>query len=98
MALSEVLIGRLGRLSDLCQLPADLSTRVESAYDQLAVPGYRSWYDRSVTVRWFSAPGKLLRVDGRGPRCWLIAGGETRADLESIRAMIPGPWARVSIA
>jgi len=91
MALSELLIGR-GRLGDMCQLPAELITGVESAYDQLPVPEYRSWYDRSVTVRWFFAPGKLLRMDGRGPGCWLIAGGKTPADLKSIRTTFPGPW------
>ena len=48
-----------------------------------------------LTVRWFSAPDKLLRMDGRGSRCWLVAGGQALADLESIRATIPGPWIRV---
>lgn len=94
MVLSEVLFGRR-RLGDMCELPAELITTVESAYGQLAVPEYPSWYDRSITVRWFSAPGKLLRIDGRGAYCWLIAGGQAPADLESIRATIPGPWARV---
>jgi len=94
MALSEVLIGR-GRLGDMYQLPAELTTGVESDYEQLPLPGYRSWYDRSVTVRWFFAPGKLLRMDGRGPDYWLLAGGKTPADLESIRETIPGPWTRV---
>jgi hypothetical protein len=91
MVLSEVLLGRR-QLGDMCALPAELITRVESAYDQLPVPEYRSWHDRSITVRWFSAPGKLLRMDGRGPYCWLVAGGRTLADVESIRATIPGPW------
>ena len=59
-------------------LHAGLITRVESAYDQLAVPEYRSWGDRGIVVCWFSAPGKLLRLDGRGPYCWLIAGCQTR--------------------
>ena len=36
-------------------------------------------------------PGKLLRMDWREPHCWLIAGGQTLADLESIRATIPAP-------
>jgi hypothetical protein len=91
MALSEVVIGRW-RLVDMCELPGELITRVESAYDQLPVPEFRSWYDRSVTVRWFFAPGKLVRMDGRGPGAWLTAGGKTPADLKSIRATIPGPW------
>jgi hypothetical protein len=65
---------------------------VESAYGQLAVPEYPLWCERGLTVRWFSAPGKLLRMDGRGPRCWLFAAGRTLADLESICAAIPGSW------
>jgi hypothetical protein len=94
MVLSEVLLGRR-QLGDMCELPAQLITTVEATYAQLPVPGYPSWYDRSITVRWFSAPGKLLRMDGRGPSCWLVAGGQTLADLESIRTTIPGPWTRV---
>jgi hypothetical protein len=94
MVLSEVLLGRR-QLGDMCELPAELITKIESAYDQLPVPEYPSWYDLSITVRWFSAPGKLLRLDGRGPRCWLVAGCQTLADLESIRATIPGPWVQV---
>jgi hypothetical protein len=94
MVLSEVLLGRR-QLGDTCELPAELITTVESAYGQLPVPEYPSWYDRGITVRWFSAPGKLLRMDGRGPCCWLVAGCQTLADLESIRATVPGPWVQV---
>jgi len=94
MVLSEALLGRW-QLGDMCELSANLITRVESDYEQLTVPEYPSWYDRSVTVRWFSAPGTLLRMDGRGPYCWLVAGCQTLADLESIRAAIPGPWIQV---
>jgi hypothetical protein len=94
MVLSEVVLVR-GQFGDMCELPGELIAVVESAYEQMAVPEYRLWVDRSIAVRWFSAPGKLLRMDGRGPRCWLLAGGQTLADLESIREAIPGPWARV---
>ena len=94
MVLSEVVIGR-GQSGDMCELPVELIAAVESGYEQMAVPEYRLWADRGVMVRWFSAPGKLLRLDGRGPRCWLLAAGQTLADLEAIRAAIPAPWARV---
>jgi hypothetical protein len=79
----------------MCELPEGLISAVESAYAQLAVPEYRLWADRGITVRWFSAPGKLMRMDGRGSRCWLLAGAQTPADLEAIRAAVPGPWARI---
>jgi hypothetical protein len=94
MVLSEVLLGR-GQLGDMCELPVELISVVESAYQQMALPEYRLWANPDVTVRWFSAPGKLLRMDGRGPGCWLVAGGETLADLRSIRATVPGPWISV---
>lgn len=91
MVLSEVLLGHL-RLGDVWDLTAWLTTMIESAYEQLAVPEYPAWYGRGITVRWFSAPGKLLRMDGRGPRGTLVAGGKTPADLEYLRATIPGAW------
>jgi hypothetical protein len=93
MVLNEVVIGR-GHLGDMCDLPGGLIAVAESAYTQLALPEYRLWADRGITVRWFSAPGKLLRMDGRGPRGWLLAAGQTLADLDAIRAAIPGPWIR----
>jgi hypothetical protein len=94
MVLSEVLLGRR-HLGDMCALPAELISTVESAYHQLPVPEYLLWDDRGITVRFFSAPGALLRMDGRGPYCWLIAGSQTPADLKAIRAAVPGPWTQV---
>jgi hypothetical protein len=47
MVLSEVLLGRR-QLGDMCELPAELVTTVESAYGQLPVPEYPSWYDRGI--------------------------------------------------
>ena len=73
-------------------LPAELITMVESACEHMALPEYPLWAEPCITVRWFSAPGKLLRMDGRGPYCWLSVRGRTQADLESICATIPGPW------
>jgi len=81
-----------GKLGNACPLPGELITVVESAYKQMALPEYPLWCDRSIVVRWFSAPGKLLRMDGRGSYCWLFARGRTPADLGSICATIPGPW------
>src|ERR1700722_7100497 len=34
----------------------------------------------------------LLRIDGRGPYCWLVAAGQTHDDLTSICAAVPGDW------
>ncbi len=92
MVLSEVLLGA-GKLGNACPLPGELITVVESAYEQMALPEYRLWTGNGITVRWFSAPGRLLRMDGHGPYCWLFVRGRTPADLDSICATIPGPWA-----
>lgn len=71
MVLSEVLLG-CEHLGDMCELHEGLISTVESAYAQMAVPEYRLWADRSITVRWFSAPGKLMRMDGadHAAGCW----------------------------
>jgi hypothetical protein len=91
MVLTEVLLAP-GKPGNMCELPAELITMVESAYEHMALPEYPLWAEPCITVRWFSAPGKLLRMDGRGPYCWLSVRGRTQADLESICATIPGPW------
>ena len=91
MVLSEVLLGA-GKLGNACPLSGELITVVESAYVQMALPEYRLWTSHGVTVRWFSAPGRLLRMDGPGPYCWLFVRGRTPADLDSICTAIPGPW------
>jgi len=93
MVLSEALLG--AKFMDMCDLPTELIGAAESAYRQVTVPEYPLWYDTATTSRWFAAPGKLLRMDGRGPYCWLIAAGQTRTDLESVYTAIPGPWQRL---
>lgn len=91
MVLTEVLFG--ARFTDTCHLPRkELIVTAESACQQVAAPGYPLWADPAITIRWFAAPGKLLRMDGRGPYCWLSAAGQTSADLESVYTAIPGPW------
>jgi hypothetical protein len=90
MVLSEVLLG--AKFMDMCELPGELIGAAESAYRQVTLPEQPLWYDAAVTSRWFAAPGKLLRMDRRGPYCWLIAAGQTGADLESVYTTIPGPW------
>jgi hypothetical protein len=91
MLLSEVLLGaQFMGMCDMSGVPAAVAA--ESAYHRVALPEYPLWHDTAVTSRWFAAPGKLLRMDGRGPYCWLIAAGQTHDDLKSIRTAIPGQW------
>jgi len=97
MVLSEVLLGaEFMAMCDLSGAPAIAAA--ESAYQRVALPEYPLWYDTAVTSRWFAAPGKLLRMDGRGPSCWLIAAGLTHNDLKSICTPIPGEWQGVQLS
>ena len=89
--LSEVLLG--AQFMAMCDLPGvTAAAAAESACRRVALPEYPLWYDTAATSRWFAAPGRLLRMDGRGPSCWLTAAGQTRNDLQSICAAIPADW------
>jgi hypothetical protein len=91
MVLSGVLLGaEFMAMCDLSGVAA--AAAAESAYQRVALPEYPLWYDTAVTSRWFAVPGKLLRMDGRGPSCWLVAAGQAQDDFKSICAAIPGEW------
>lgn len=90
MVLSEVLLG--AEFMDMCDLSGAPAAAPEPACRPVALPEYPLWYDTALTSRWFAAPGKLLRMDGRGPYCWLIAAGQTRTDLQSICTAVTGRW------
>ncbi|MFC4609041.1 hypothetical protein ACFO9E_14630 [Streptomyces maoxianensis] len=93
LVLSETLFGDDGRLYNACELPSDLLDTVPRRFQRVALPDYPMWVGlEDSPVRWFSAPGKLLRQDGIGVHSWLHARGRTRADLESICDVVPGQW------
>ncbi|MFI8896311.1 SMI1/KNR4 family protein [Streptomyces paradoxus] len=94
LVLSEALFGAGGRLYNACELPADLLGAVPERFQRVALPDYPMWTGpEDFPVRWFSAPGQLLRQDGLGVHSWLHVRGRTRADLEAICATVPGQWA-----
>jgi len=94
LVLSEALFGGGGRLYNACELPADLLARVPERFARIALPDYPMWTGpEEYPVRWFSAPGQLLRQDGSDVHSWLHVRGRTRADLREICEIIPGPWA-----
>ncbi|MFE1292202.1 hypothetical protein [Streptomyces sp. NPDC058751] len=43
-------------------------------------------------VRWYAAPGRLLRGDGLQDHCWVHARGHAVADLEIIHTDLPASW------
>jgi hypothetical protein len=93
LVLSEALFGAGGRLYNACELPADLLGAVPEHFQRVQLPDYPMWTGpEDCPVRWFSAPGKLLRQDGLGVHSWLHVRGRTRADLDAICATVPGRW------
>lgn len=93
LVLSEALFGGGGRLYNACELPADLFGAGPEHFQRVQLPDYPMWTGpEEFPVRWFSAPGKLLRQDGSGVGSWLHVRGRTRADLDAICAAVPGQW------
>ncbi|MFI8964481.1 SMI1/KNR4 family protein [Streptomyces sp. NPDC053493] len=94
LVLSETLFSD-GRLYNACELSVEVIRELPRLFTHAELPDYPMWTGpEEAPVRWFSAPGKLLRLDGQGDRSWLHVRGRTAAALESITATVPGPWAR----
>ncbi|MEU1187169.1 SMI1/KNR4 family protein [Streptomyces sp. NPDC005859] len=77
LVLSEALFGGGGRLYNACELPADLLDAVPEHFQRVQLPDYPMWTGpEEFPVRWFSAPGMLLRQDGAGVHSRLHGSGE----------------------
>ncbi|WNM32764.1 SMI1/KNR4 family protein [Streptomyces sp. Li-HN-5-11] len=93
LVLSEALFGGGGGLCNACELSADLLGAVPEYFQRVQLPDCPMWTGpEEFPVRWFSAPGKLLRQDGLSVHSWLHVRGRTRADLDAICAAVPGRW------
>jgi hypothetical protein len=92
MVLSESLFGH-DTLYDACELPDALVPRLHARYARVELPDYAMWAsEEDSPVRWYAAPGRLLRRDGLQDHCWVHARGCAVGDLEVIRADLPGSW------
>lgn len=91
MVLTEVLFGS-EYLENAAELPAELISVVEANYQRVNFPEYPMWSEPAEPVRWFSAPGQLLRLDGAGEWAWLFVRGRTADDLRRIYRLVPGDW------
>ncbi|MFE8950033.1 SMI1/KNR4 family protein [Streptomyces sp. NPDC007856] len=96
LVLSESLFGaEADSLYDACELPDALLPNLRARYARVDLPGHPMWASADDSpVRWYAAPGRLVRRDGIEDRSWIHARGRTAADLETIRAELPGPWVR----
>ncbi|MDV9172853.1 SMI1/KNR4 family protein [Streptomyces sp. W16] len=92
LVLSESLFGT-DSLYDACELPEALVPSLHARYAQVDLPDHPMWASKDDSpVRWYAAPGRLIRRDGIKDQSWIHARGRTPADLEAIRAELPGPW------
>ncbi|MFC5647324.1 SMI1/KNR4 family protein [Kitasatospora cinereorecta] len=93
LVLSESLFAP-GRFYNACELPADLIEVLPRRFARLGLPDYPLWTgNQESPVRWYSAPGVLLRLDGLDAFSWLHAVCRTRADLEALEEALPARWA-----
>jgi hypothetical protein len=94
LVLSESLFGA-DSLYDACELPDALVPSLHARYARVDLPDHPMWAsEEGSPVRWYAAPGRLLRRDGLQELCWIHARGRAVADLEAIRADLPGSWVR----
>jgi cell wall assembly regulator SMI1 len=92
LVLSESLFGA-DSLYDACELPDALVPSLQARYSPVNLPDCPMWAsEEDSPVRWYAANGRLLRRDGLQDHCWIHARGHAVADLEVIRADLPGRW------
>ncbi|MEU4092636.1 SMI1/KNR4 family protein [Streptomyces sp. NPDC026673] len=96
LVLSESLFGADAEdLYNACELPDALMPNLRTRYARVDLPDHPMWASRDDSpVRWYAAPGRLVRRDGIEDQSWIHACGRTPADLETIRTELPGPWVR----
>ncbi len=94
LVLSESLLGADSHY-DACELPDALMPDLHAGYSRVDLPDYPMWASEDDSpVRWYAAPGRLVRRDGLQDQSWIHARGRTVADLDAIREDLPGPWVR----
>jgi hypothetical protein len=75
---------------NICELPADEVAKVLAGYSRLEFPDYPNWASQEYSpLRWYSSPGRLLRVDGTGSSSWVIARGQRKRDLKAMPGRSP---------
>ncbi|MEV4330972.1 SMI1/KNR4 family protein [Streptomyces sp. NPDC049597] len=94
LVLTETLLASAHRY-DACELPDDLLPALEAGYTRVDLPDHPLWASTADSpLRWYAAPGRVLRRDGLGNHSWVHAGGQTAAHLDLVRAQLPGSWVR----
>ncbi|MFC8719124.1 SMI1/KNR4 family protein [Kitasatospora sp. NPDC057198] len=91
LALTEFLLG--SPHYDACELPAARLPALHALHTRLPLPDHPMWASRDDSpIRWYAAPGRLLRHDGLGDLSWLHAATRTRVGLDALHADLPARW------
>ncbi|MDR3033491.1 MAG: SMI1/KNR4 family protein [Kitasatospora sp.] len=91
LVLTEFLLG--SPHYDACELPPALLPAQHEHHARLPLPDHPMWAGRDDSpVRWYAAPGRLLRHDGLGSHSWLHACTRTPAGLDALHADFPTRW------
>ncbi|MGW1805501.1 hypothetical protein [Streptomyces sp. NPDC002078] len=78
-------------LYDACEFPEALLPSLRARHARVDLPDHPRWVSADDSpVRWYAAPGRLVRRDGIEDRSWIHARERTAADLET-RRFTPGP-------
>jgi hypothetical protein len=64
---------------------------LESQFPRLPIPDHPRWAD-APPVRWFAAPGTILREDSE---TWLWAGARSTDGMAAVQRALPGEWSTV---
>ncbi|MFE7044237.1 SMI1/KNR4 family protein [Streptomyces atratus] len=94
LVLSESLFAS-GSQHDACELPDALVPDLHARYNPVDLSDHPMWVGPDDSpLRWYSAPGRLLRRDGVQDHSWVHVRGQTAVDLDAIRSDLPGLWVR----
>lgn len=92
LVLGESLLASDGHY-DACELPDALLPTLRARYSRVELPDHPLWASEGdLPLRWYAAPGRLVRRDGLHDESWVHARGRTAADLDVVRDDLPGPW------
>ncbi|MFD7879347.1 SMI1/KNR4 family protein [Streptomyces sp. NPDC059766] len=92
LVLSESLLAP-GTLYDACELPETLLPNLYDRYTRVPLPDHPMWVGpQDSPLRWYSAPGRLIRRDGDLDLCWIHARGRMADDLATLRRDLPASW------
>ncbi|WP_433788444.1 hypothetical protein [Actinoplanes sp. CA-252034] len=90
IALTTVVQEHDFELCNAAELPPEVAGPALAVFDRLPLPDLPMWIDvEESPVRWYSAPGRLLRTHG-DDGVWLWVSAQSAAALDDLYAAMPG--------